>query len=515
MKKFKTLLLFAFSIFIAPVFGQTNFFEMWKKANPVAPEPALSLDEKVKIHQVFLEKATQGNDPEKRLFGLLYLFSDYLNAPDFAEADRYLLEAEALANAAGNPLWQGAVSHQKGILCLYLNDFKSSLAAYGAAAKFCGEAGDSLCLATSLEQMGVMYGKTGDLENANRYYHLALPLIEKYGDENNLSATMNNFGLLLFKQNRPAEAIPYFERAIASNNKNGRLQEEAQNLSNLANAYRLLGRFLEALETYRRAIKINETNNFAQNLIPNYAGMDLTFEAMGDFRSANEFLNKFYALQDSLVGAETQGKITDLEIKYKTQQQELDLQKSQKELLAARQTLERGSVFLIIALVFAGFWVWFSRAKNRRAKLALAQNQENLQYLTRILLEKNTRLAELETQISVPPTDGVSAKSATEPIEFEDNLFNQRILTDSDWSSFKMYFEKANPGFLQRLRTACPGLTDAEERLFLLIKLNLTRQEAASMQGIAPETIKKTRQRLRKRLALEKNELLDAFIRAF
>ena len=107
-----------------------------------------------------------------------------------------------------------------------------------------------------------------------------------------------------------------------------------------------------------------------------------------------------------------------------------------------------------------------------------------------------------------------NAKTA-EPADFEDNLFNQHILTDADWSSFKVYFEKAYPSYLRHLRSIFPALTDAEERLFLFIKLNLTTKEAATMLGISADSVKKTRNRLRKKLELGEEVVLEEFIRNF
>ena len=99
--------------------------------------------------------------------------------------------------------------------------------------------------------------------------------------------------------------------------------------------------------------------------------------------------------------------------------------------------------------------------------------------------------------------------------DFEKQLYNQRILTDADWSSFKNYFEKAYPGYLIRLRNAHNSITEAEERMFLFIKLNLTNKESAAMLGISTESVKKSRQRLRKRLALEEAVELDDYVKGF
>ena len=94
-------------------------------------------------------------------------------------------------------------------------------------------------------------------------------------------------------------------------------------------------------------------------------------------------------------------------------------------------------------------------------------------------------------------------------------LYNKQILTDADWASFKIQFDKAYPGFLLRLRKANHNLSEAEERLFLFIKLKLKSKEAAAMLGITVDSIKKTRNRLKKRLGLNENELLDEFIEKF
>ncbi len=114
-------------------------------------------------------------------------------------------------------------------------------------------------------------------------------------------------------------------------------------------------------------------------------------------------------------------------------------------------------------------------------------------------------LAELEAQITPtsPPPEGL------------ESLYDQRILTEADWVAFKGYFDKAYPGYLLRLRTTYPTLSDAEERLFLFLKLNLTRKEVAAILGISPESVKKTRNRLRHRMGLGEEVELEVYIRAF
>lgn len=147
--------------------------------------------------------------------------------------------------------------------------------------------------------------------------------------------------------------------------------------------------------------------------------------------------------------------------------------------------------------------------QSRRNKLELAQNQKNLNQLTQILIKKNSQLSNMEEELA-------TLKEIEEkPSDFEQNLYNQKILTTEDWNAFKVYFEKSYPGLLSKIRDAFPTLTEAEERLFLFIKLNLTRKEAASILGITSDTVKKTRYRLRKKLELDEGVSLDDFVRSF
>jgi DNA-binding CsgD family transcriptional regulator len=94
----------------------------------------------------------------------------------------------------------------------------------------------------------------------------------------------------------------------------------------------------------------------------------------------------------------------------------------------------------------------------------------------------------------------------------EDVNLSQAILTADDWVSFKSNFEKTYPTYIVRLRSTFPSLSEAEERLFLLLKLSLTKNEIATILGISPDTVKKTRSRLRKRLNMETKASLEKFI---
>jgi DNA-binding CsgD family transcriptional regulator len=120
---------------------------------------------------------------------------------------------------------------------------------------------------------------------------------------------------------------------------------------------------------------------------------------------------------------------------------------------------------------------------------------------TDILLTKNEQIDALNAQIHTIQRGN------------EDELVNQTILTDDDWNRFRQLFEKANPGFFDKIKQLAPDITAAELRLAALIKLQLDTKQMASMQGISPVSIRSNKSRLRQRLQVSSETDLEEFIK--
>ena len=76
---------------------------------------------------------------------------------------------------------------------------------------------------------------------------------------------------------------------------------------------------------------------------------------------------------------------------------------------------------------------------------------------------------------------------------------NTVLLTETDWTEFKILFDPLFPNFFIQLIKAYPELTQAEIRLLALEKLNLLDKEKGNMLGISADSVKKARYRLRKK----------------
>ena len=387
-----------------------------------------------------------------------------------------------------------------------------SIEQFKEAIQKCSEAKDSLCIGESYEQISTKYNELGDYKKAHYYFKLGAPLLRKFGSDENMSAAYNNYANVMTNEKNFKMAVTYIDSAIVIAVKNKNLHSEMVFRANLGATYMSLKEFDKTLAILDYCEHINEQNNWQDNLAQNYICKSIAYEKLGQYKKALEYLNKHHNLKESITGESVKSQITALKDKYKKEEQQLVLNKKQLELEKSLRAKERyvGISFSMLSAILVGIWLW--RKQNLSNKKEAVENQKNLTNLTNLMIEKNTTIFELEEKLSETETNIEKPVTAE---EFESSLYNQRILTDSDWAAFKAYFEKAYPGYIKRIRDVYPNITDAEERLFFCIKINLKSKETASMLGISNDSVKKNRNRLRKKLNLTEKEDLEVFVRNF
>ena len=100
-----------------------------------------------------------------------------------------------------------------------------------------------------------------------------------------------------------------------------------------------------------------------------------------------------------------------------------------------------------------------------------------------------------------------------EDMEARIQLENAILLTDDQWEDFRRQFEKVHRGFFSRMKTKMPELTAAETRFLALTKLNIPTKVMAGMLGVSHNTIRSYKFRIRKKLNLEEDFMMDDLVK--
>lgn len=94
-------------------------------------------------------------------------------------------------------------------------------------------------------------------------------------------------------------------------------------------------------------------------------------------------------------------------------------------------------------------------------------------------------------------------------------LLESNLTNKEDWINFKDKFKEMNPNFLPNLYKKHPNLSKTEIRLLILIKIGFTQKEISCMLFIAESSVKKAKQRVRKKMGLTTGISLSTYLKYF
>ncbi|OBX23707.1 helix-turn-helix transcriptional regulator [Bizionia sp. APA-3] len=152
--------------------------------------------------------------------------------------------------------------------------------------------------------------------------------------------------------------------------------------------------------------------------------------------------------------------------------------------------------------------IYYLRKRSSNLKKQLALNKEELVSFTQRLLVNANELKILKGEVDKYKKD-FNKIDESKNIE---TLMSSKILTENEWTEFKNRFNKVYPAFLVQIRKNYQDITNSEERLICLEKLNLKTKEIGDILGISKESVVKSRYRLKKKLNVDRDVPLVEYL---
>ncbi len=91
-------------------------------------------------------------------------------------------------------------------------------------------------------------------------------------------------------------------------------------------------------------------------------------------------------------------------------------------------------------------------------------------------------------------------------------LVENSLSSEADWKEFKLKFKDLNPSFHEHLLAKHPNLSKSEIRMLTLIQIGYSQKEIATILNIAPDSVKKAKSRVRKKLNLPGSVILNDYL---
>jgi len=347
-----------------------------------------------------------------------------------------------------------------------------------------------------------------------------------------------NLGAFYIDIKKYSKGEYYCKKALELAEKSNHQFAKILALGNLAENQLGLGKLSLAQKNAIQSLKIADENGNIHAKIDVLYTLSRIYEAKQQNALALSTYKKYQILNDSIFTNENTTIINGLEEKYKAakKDKEIALLSKNAELDALKNNRLRlgyGALLGIVGLIFYNIW------QRRKEEKALFQQKQEIEIGKRkvtefenarlhhelilkkkeltskalLLARKNEFLISLDKQVKELKEDlNGPDKNAV------DKLSRQILMdinTESDWSDFLKTFESIHPDFNKKLYQAFPEFSNNEVRMASLLKMNLSTKDIASLLNITPDAVKKTRYRMRKKMALDSDVNLTEFFMNF
>ncbi len=381
-------------------------------------------------------------------------------------------------------------------------EFQTALVHQWTALSIFGKLGIDDLSSEFNENLGSIYEDLGNFDSASFYFQKAFELNVKAGDSLNLISIINNLGDISRKNGQPKDGLLKYNLALDLSRKLNQPYEESSALRDIAKSYFDLKEFQMAYQ-YLDSSRTVHQEMFSKETATQLALMDELFQMKLKDRKIFELQQKkkfdekiqllFIVLILLLIG------FSWLIINKKNIQSKVRLQlmEREKEIMLTQQKLIETELLHI-------------QLKDETLRNELELNTKSLTAQTLHVIDKNKMLEGIKQKLQ--DSLDKDAREQKKNIRNLIKLIEFNFVQDTDWDDFKKNFEKVHEGFFQKLNNKSKDLTPSELRLASLMRMNLSSKDIASTLNISQDSLRISRYRLRKKLALEKGESLQQFI---
>ncbi|MBO3117786.1 tetratricopeptide repeat protein [Winogradskyella sp. DF17] len=421
--------------------------------------------------------------------------------------------------------------------------------------------------ADALKQVGDIESALKNHKSSIKYFKQAIDIYEKLDDKMYAAYAHNSLGISYQNLNNYSQAKVQFDLAIENSKAVENKMSLTNSMHNLAELELINKNFSEAKRLFLEAKTITESENLQLGLANAYNGLskiDYELNNLSNALSNNNkaisitksmgalpYLADYYKLQsdillkskkakpaiyylkesqkinDSLFDIKKAQQIEELKTIYETEKNkaEIALQKEEIKTLNAKSENDKltktlygigmFSFIVISGLLFFGFKQRIKKNKIEREKQEAIFKQEiefkkkELASQTLHLVQKNTFIQELKDNL-----EKIKQSPELFKVEFRRlvMLLKKESAEDRDWEVFKSYFSEVHNNFDEKLKSISKEITEKDIRLASFLRMNLTTKEIASMLNVQPDSVKKSKYRLKSKLALDRDIDLTQFL---
>ena len=451
---------------------------------------------------------------------------------DYDKSLEYYLIGIREAEKQNHKLTMAFFYNNISIIYNYTNFPNKEIQYLRKASKIFKELGQDRYYANSILNIGAYYISVNKEDSALLYFKEAEILQKRNNNYYGLTNLYGNTGNIALRKGNIEDALKDFKESLVNAKLMDTLDLDRKTRISAANLN--IGNALIGLEKYSLAREhfylAYSSGNFLES--PRHQkegsyGLFLCFLGLDNQDSAMYYHSIFLTLNDSLIAETYNEKIDQLNYEYKLEK-ETELFKKDKELITLKKNRQELIYLSLLGLLFTialtvVIIYYFQKTKLQKSELKRENLRLEKENISNVLDKKNRELTanvlnliernEFIAKLSEQLQDHANLK-ITDSSEKIENIIRS-IDKDSAnklWKEFEVRYLEVHKDFHQKLTAKYPKLTANERKLCAFIVLNMSTKDISSITYQSNQSIKVARYRLRKKLGLDKNENLTAFL---
>jgi|GEM_PF-1093065 len=366
-----------------------------------------------------------------------------------------------------------------------------------------------------LGTIGLAYYRLDKTDSSIYYSNQALDIARKIKDTAKVGSMSGNIGIAYFKANNYPAALHYLHEDYRISRQQNQLLSAASSQMVIAKVFFEQDKFAESirsLDTVQQLLK--QTGGSYQIYWELYKLLSNIYLLKKDFYKAASYQDSFIRYNQILTEKSNSTIVSGLELKVSSAIHETQIRLMESE--RKRQLLLRNALIvatlLIIVIVLQMIYRLRQKQKSERRIFAITLDnaEKKLANYIQSIREKNNLLEQFEAELvqikNQAATIDADKREAYNNEELLSRIQNATLITEEAWQEFTGLVDTVHKHFFIRLRQTFPDLTPAETRLLTLIKLQFATKEMAAMLGISQDSVKKARQRVRKKINIAETE---------
>ncbi|MBV6645277.1 MAG: tetratricopeptide repeat protein, partial [Cyclobacteriaceae bacterium] len=365
---------------------------------------------------------------------------------------------------------------------------------------------DSVSISRVLNTIGDVFLLQGIFDSSFVYYQQSLAIAKEVGHSSLMTAATHELARFHEHQGETEEAKNIYKKLLASDHLS-QYQRERLQLS-LAETYQKNKEYHDAIKTAAQGIRSAIDNRHHMTVKQLAELLKDTYQLHGDASKAQYFATLASTYSDSLKAKNQASQFANMRIKLETLEQEKTIEALQQQ--AQIDALIRSRLLIVIIAIAAvsilimiylqtrrRYENRIQGIKNESLQQEVERRKDELHRQTVHMIHLNNTLNEVEEQLKKIGKDGgyLDTKRIFQKININKQL-------EKNWENFNYYFGSVNQDFFQRLLDKNSKLTQHEQRICALVKMNMTNHEIATLLNIEAQSAKMAKYRVKKKLDL-------------